>query len=243
MKPLVVRTLVVLLLLAGSLNPDSRNLANSGRVDIRQQDAQERQAGEPEVQILREEKIAPVAVASQIKELATSREGQALNSLLRQNGFSAKTGKENYFGWEVEYRGKDQKSLKSKLILQDYGKPGSKDIAALASVSLTSGDQTSTYQFALIAPNGEVEKPQEYRVNENFKVEPAHSLWSCFVNRVRLQCVGVCISALTTCPTSSWAAYLGCIAGRCGGCAAKALACCACNSKWWCRGVVGSCHQ
>jgi len=243
MRKLTVRMLVVVSILTGVLYSGTEVFVGSGRSFARQQEAQEKQAGEQDVQILQERKVGADIVAPQIKQLTASRQGQALSGLLRERGFGARAGKDDFFGWEVEYRSKDGKTLKAKLILQNYGKPGSKGIAALASMTLASGDQTSTYEFSLIAPNGDVQKPEEYRVNENFKAERAHSLWSCFVARVRSQCVGVCISALATCPTSSWAAYLGCVAFKCGGCAAKALACCACNSSWWCRGAVGSCHQ
>ena len=244
MKNLNVRTFVVLLLLAtGGLFFGNGILVKSSQAVTTRQDPQEKQATEQEVQTLREQRVAVTVVATQIKQLAASRQGQALRSVLGENGFRAMSGKEDYFGWEAEYRGKDGKVLKSKLILQNYGKANSKDIAALASITLTSQGQTSTYHFSLIAPNGDVEHPQEYKVNEKFKAERANSLWSCFVARVRSQCIGVCITALVTCPTSSWTAYLGCVAARCGGCALKALACCACNSSWWCRGVVGSCHQ
>jgi hypothetical protein len=243
MKNLIVRTLVVGLLLTCGSPPGNGNFAKSRRADSHQQDSQEKQTGEQEVEILRQERVGADAVAPQIKQLTASKQGQALVSVLGQNGFRAKTGKEDYFGWEVEYRNKDGKSLKSKLILQDYAKPRSKDIAALASITLTAGGQTSTYEFVLIAPNGDVQKPQEYKVNENLKAEIAQSLWTCFLARVRSRCTGVCIGALLTCPTSSWTAYLGCLALRCGGCAATAFACCSCNSRLWCRWGVGSCHQ
>jgi hypothetical protein len=174
----------------------------------------------------------------------------AANDFLVSKGFSAQTGAANVFGQRETYRttSKGQKMDETyTLRVQDYAKPGSKDAAAIAQVEVVAGGRSEVYSFSLIAPEGNFEMAEEYQVGETggiMSVTKANSWWTCVKQQIKERnCGSVCLSSLTSCPTSSWVAYLGCVAAKCGGCFVKASACCACNCKWWCKWAVGCCHR
>ena len=174
----------------------------------------------------------------------------ATNDFLVSKGFSAQTGAANVWGQRETYRttSKGQRMDETyTLRVQDYAKPGSKDAAAIAQVEVVAGGRSEVYSFSLIAPEGNFEMAEEYQVGETggiISVTKANSWWSCTKQRIKEKnCGSVCLSSLTSCPTSSWVAYLGCVAVKCGGCFVKASACCACNCKWWCKWAVGCCHR
>ena len=173
----------------------------------------------------------------------------ASNDFLVSKGFSAQTGAANVWGQRETYRttSKGQRMDETyTLRVQDYAKPGSKDAAAIAQVEVVAGGRSEVYSFSLIAPEGNFEMAEEYQVGETggiVSVTKANSWWSCTKQRIKDKCGSACLSALTTCPTSSWVAYLGCLAVKCGGCFLKAGACCGCNCKWWCKWATGCCHR
>jgi hypothetical protein len=68
----------------------------------------------------------------------------------------------------------------------------------------------------------------------------AGTFWQRLVRCLR-GCGGACITAIATCPKNSWAAFLGCIAVRCGVCAIKCPPCAACDCRWWCKWAAGCC--
>jgi hypothetical protein len=168
---------------------------------------------------------------------------KALAGDLEKKGYRAAAKLENHFGSETTYERADKQTAKVTLLLQDYTKAGSKDQAAVGTITIATGERASTYAFSVVAPNGKFEDVVEQRVDEKtLRVVRANSLWSCFVARVKSKCVGTCIAALGTC-SGSWAAYLGCLAVACGGCAAKAFGCCLCDCSWWCKWAVGCCDR
>jgi hypothetical protein len=197
---------------------------------------------------------------------ASDEEIIAADAFLVNNGFSRQTKPENVWGLRETYRTTNQKGIRMletyTLRVQDYGRLGSTDTAALAEddagaiaqgdmaaiaqVEVVSGGRSEVYSFALIAPEGDFENAEEYQVAETgevLSVVAANSWWSCTKARVKDKCGSACLDALVSCPKSSWVAYLGCLAVKCGGCFLKAGACCGCNCKWWCKWATGCCHR
>ncbi|MCP2163923.1 hypothetical protein [Goodfellowiella coeruleoviolacea] len=58
----------------------------------------------------------------------------------------------------------------------------------------------------------------------------------------RENCGTTCLNAALTCPKVNWAVFLGCLAGRCGGCIVKCAACATCDCSFWCKFVAGCCN-
>jgi len=206
---------------------------------------QEEESG---VKVLSSQVLEQNQAARRLAALSKSDEElQALSKHLAEQGYEAQTKPANYFGWDIAYQRRDGQTAKVALLVQDYAKGGSKDPAAIATITIAAGTRCDTYSFSVIAPEGNYEKAIEYRVDkESLKVVRANSFWSCFVNRVSSRCAGVCVAALGSCLATSggsWASYLGCLAIRCGLCAARAFACCLCDCSWWCSWAAGCCHR
>jgi hypothetical protein len=223
-------------------------LGSSTAITTQQDAAKTPQGEEPGVKVLSSQVLEKTQAAKRFAVLSNSdQELQALSKHLAEQGYEAQTKPENYFGWDLAYQRKDGETAKVALLVQDYAKKGSKDPAAIGTISIAAGNRSDTYSFSVIAPEGNYEKAIEYKVDrESLKVEGANSFWSCFVNRVSSQCAGVCVGALGTCLATSggsWVSYLGCLASRCGLCAARAFACCLCNCSWWCKWAVGCCRR
>jgi hypothetical protein len=200
---------------------------------------------------LKSEIVSASALSADFANLKKQDKSIALASdFLVQKGFEAQTAGKNFFGLKETYsnttRGGTQETV--SLMVQDYRSKSSKDIGAVGRITVEEGNQKQDYTFTLIAPGGNFEKATEYQVASSqttptkLEVIPAHSMWSCFVQRIKDKCGTVCIKDLTQCPSGSWSQYLNCVLG-CGVCSVKALACCACNSKGWCKWACGSCHQ
>ena len=204
------------------------------------QDASRQSAEEPQITVVSTRDLPAPAINTRLA--ITDKAPAALSGELRKGGFAPQTGPASFFGKEIAFRSA-QGAATATIVLQDYAKPRSRDKAALGKVIVTSGPESATYSFYLLAPEGDFQNAVEYRVDEGFNVVKANSLWSCFVARLKSTCVGPCISALLSCPTTSWSAYLGCVVTKCGACALKALACCACKCAGWCKWKVGCCHQ
>ena len=201
-----------------------------------------------ELKPVKSEKIKSDDVA---KEFAARRNTdnkiKAADDFLKQKGFSAKTNAEDAMGQRDTYKGKDDKGNDQEttytLKAQNYEKKGSKDAVAVAEVEVVSGQEKRTYSFVLIAPDGDLNKAEEYAVEESggkASVGKAHSWWSCTRAKAS-NCGSACITALTACWNGNWVTYLGCLAVRCGWCYLKAAACCACDCSWWCRWAAGCC--
>ena len=203
---------------------------------------------QPGVKVLASQVLAKSVAVSRLAGLIRSDEElQALSKQLTGQGYKAQTSPAKHFGWDVTFQRPDGQIAKVALLVQDYTKQGSKDTAAIGTITLTARKRSDTYSFSLIAPNGDFKNVIESRVDKkSLNVVKANSFWSCFVNRVRSKCAGICIAALGTCLTTaggSWTSYLFCLASRCGLCAAKAFGCCLCDCSWWCSWAVGCCDR
>lgn len=235
MRGLIRTRLIAMMLSIAVLNSTQPVLAQK---EPSQQD------DEPGVKVLSTKRLSKSDVS---QKLAKSNQKGGLKALidnLETIGYKAQTKDTNYFGSETVYeRIQDKQKAKVSLFLQDYNKEGSRDLAAVGRITITVGNQSKTYSFSLIAPQGKFENVIEREVEEKtLTVTRANSLWTCFVKRVKSKCKEVCVAALATC-SGSWAAYLGCLALSCGGCALKAFGCCLCDCSIWCRWVVGCCDK
>lgn len=230
-----------------SAQGEKRNLSSPVNT-LQEQEAKTQQGEEPGVKVLSSQVLNKGQAAKSFAAVNKSDEElQAVSRNLLEQGYKPQTKPENFFGWDIAYQRRDGETAKVTIRVQDYAKEGSKDPAAVGTISISAGTRCDTYSFSLIAPEGNFEKAIEYRVDrQSLKVERANSFWTCFRDRVVRQCLGVCITALGTCLVTSggsWASYLGCLAIKCGLCAAKAFGCCLCDCSWWCRWAVGCCHR
>jgi hypothetical protein len=127
-----------------------------------------------------------------------------------------------------------------EMALQALDKPNSQDQAAIALVTITADNgDTQQYEMLLEAPGGDFAKARESMV-ERDQVVAANSWWTAARSCVLSRCTSVCIGALVTC-TGTWAAYLLCLATRCGVCWARCAGCASCDCSWWCRWATGCC--
>jgi hypothetical protein len=138
-------------------------------------------------------------------------------------------------------QGAPVQELQYEMSLRTLEKPNSQDQAAIATVTVTAGQNTEQYDLLLEAPGGNFAQAQEFKV-ENDQVVPAQSWWTAARSCVTRSCTSVCVGSLVTC-SGTWAAYLICVAAACGGCWVKCAACATCNCKWWCRWATGCCRQ
>lgn len=125
------------------------------------------------------------------------------------------------------------------LKLQNLHKPGSKDMMAIATATISAGQHSDTYDMLLEAPGGSFRKFREYVISGN-KVTQTHSWWSRMKKCLLRKCAGACVGALITC-SGTWAAYLACVAAVCGGCWTICAACASCRCRWWCKWASGCC--
>jgi hypothetical protein len=129
--------------------------------------------------------------------------------------------------------------------IQELRRRGSKDKAAVVITSFKGVGVKEAVEIdarLVIAPEGDVAKTTEFKLNTTkTKVVPTKSWWTRFKGCIKSKCTSVCVSALVSCPFTSWAAYLGCLAAKCGGCSAKCVGCASCKCRWWCKWAVGCC--
>lgn len=165
----------------------------------------------------------------------------ALHDGLKSKGFQAQNGDKNFWGKEETFE-QGETTLISKLYVQDYAKPNSKEAAGLIQISVSDGVRSDVYSFTLIAPDGKWENAEEYSADEtSLDVNKMNSWWTCV--KKRLAGVGAaCASSLIACSGTA-AAYIACVAIGCGGAALAASACCECNCKWYCKYVIGCCKK
>jgi hypothetical protein len=190
---------------------------------------------------------------SEIAKLKGRAKGQALDNHLGAAGFKPRNNPSaDFYGQRTRFRDPDQQNriTTRTIVLQNYDKEGSTDAAAIATVTISTREgpqvDTDTYDFVLIAPEGDPENFIELTVDEDGTVVEANSWFSCVWNGIKARCVGTCVSALNDCKPAlafSWAAYVGCLALKCGVCLTKVMACCECNCRWWCRWAAGCCNR
>jgi len=179
---------------------------------------------------------------------------------LVERGFEALTGDDNFFGISETSRvmmdDGEIVQLITTLEVQDYISSDRKDLGALVRVRLEAEDGCKEeYIFNLVAPCGDFSRPIEYQAVATSIRDPTTGAmttrlemvetdsWGTCMQRELKKCASPCVNALVTCPKSSWTAYLGCLAVRCGGCFVAKAACCTCNCKWWCKWAVGCCRR
>jgi hypothetical protein len=119
--------------------------------------------------------------------------------------------------------------------------PGTANQAAIATATISAGENSSTYEAFLEARDGNFNQITEYTITGN-RLTQAESWWSAVVRCLSGSCATVCLGALVSC-TGAWAAYLLCVLAACGGCGAKCTACATCDCRWWCRWATGCCDQ
>jgi hypothetical protein len=140
--------------------------------------------------------------------------------------------------------GGEVNSAEFEIQLQQYPSD-STDLLAVGIATARGGGSSASYPVLLEAPNGDFLAANEYTVVSD-RVVPASSWWTAVTGCLTRECVTVCANSLATCITtssSSWVAYLGCVAWNCGGCWVKCAGCATCNCSWWCKWAVGCCSQ
>jgi hypothetical protein len=165
----------------------------------------------------------------------------ALSARLVEDGYKPLTKGDNaYFGVMQVFKGNSGETATFEMSLQSYGKPASKDTAAIAMVKISSGKDSEAYKFSLVAPSGNFEKHSEFFVDASNRIRVANSFLSRWKACLQRACLATCLGSLVTC-SGTWAAYLGCVAAVCGSCATVCAACASCKCKWWCK-WIGCCH-
>lgn len=166
---------------------------------------------------------------------------KALAARLHVDGYSPSTAAKGVLGYKERLTSNDGKVVDAEIKVQDYEKRGSKDHAALVEVTVSAEKKKEVYRMYLVAPGGNFNKAVEYTVKEG-QVVKAHSWWTRTRACLRSRCIAACISSLFTC-TGTWAAYLWCVIGICGGCFTRCSLCAGCNCSWWCKWAVGCCRD
>lgn len=193
------------------------------------------------------------SVAKQLATLTRKREVKPVYEHAALLGFSALEGRENLQGFKRTYNARDLvkegnqsvQKLELSYQVQELQKRGSKDKAAIIITTMRGvGVEEGVDNDArlLIAPGGDINKTEEFKVDkETNKIVPTNSWWTRFKACIQGKCTNECLKALVSCPTTSWAAYLGCLALKCGGCSAKCVGCATCKCRWWCKWAVSCC--
>ena len=221
----------------------------------------EEAALDAEMDLVSSEILGAAAVSA---DFANLKEADSLMRLASDNlverGFVALTGSDNFFGIRETYRvmmdDGEIVQQTTTLEVQDYISSDRRDLGALVRVRLETEDGCKEeYTFNLVAPCGDFNRAIEYQAVETSIRDPTtgamtarlemvetDSWGSCMLQELK-KCASPCVNALVTCPKTSWSAYLGCLAVRCGGCFVAKAACCTCNCKWWCKWAVGCCKR
>jgi hypothetical protein len=234
-----------LLILGNGCDSDAPDATASAKVDPNP-------GGQPEeeVEVEQSDPIDTMEVSNEIAKIKQGKKGKALHDHLDNRGFKASgTAKKDLYGQRTRYKDPDKPNVKHThtIVLQNYQQEGSSDAGALASVTITTTGggppQTTTYDFALIAEDGNPDMTTELTATEEGTVVEANSWYSCLRTRITQKCGGACITALGTCWATTWAGYLECLAISCGGCLVACTGCCSCDCSWWCRWGVGCCDR
>jgi len=183
-------------------------------------------------------------LAAKFNTLYTKPPTKALQSKVLAQGFkplAMAEGQKALFGTTTTFKSSDGKTASFDVAMHAYEKSGSKDQAAVVTMTFRAGDQSETYHCLLVAPGGDFEKTEEFTVDANNAVIVAHSYWTRFRRCLASKCGSACLTAIPTC-AGSWAAFLWCLVAKCGGCVLKCAACAGCNCRWWCRWAVGCCE-
>lgn len=209
----------------------------------------------PRIMLEQTELLDPVAVTAALKG-RLERAGTPSQKLAQEaarRGYKVRTGAKAELGLRQKYRadtpvkspkgvaGPAVQEIEFELLVRSFGKAGTKDEAAVATVTISAGANRETYEMLLEAPGGNFAKGLESIVVGG-QVLPAKSWWTATKTCLRNKCASVCVGALVTCG-GTWAAYLGCVAAACGGCFARCAACASCDCRWWCKWGTGCCNR
>jgi hypothetical protein len=202
-----------------------------------------------EAEIEESEPLDPEEVSKEVGKLKERKKGKALHADLDKRGFKpGKDKNKDFYGQRTKIKHPDKPNTRitQTFIVQNYHKQGSSDAVAIGSLTVSSKgpgeDESTTYDFALIAADGDFENVTELTVDEMDKVVVANSMYSCVRNYLIKRCTSVCATAAITC-TGTWVAYLACVGVACGGCVTVGVTCCGCDCSWWCRWGVGCCDR
>ena len=234
-------------------NPSESAFESERELEVQPQPQPQPQPPDPEpedaVEIEETETLGGSEVGKEVGKLKNRKKGKALHEHLGKQGFKpGANANKDLFGRRTKYKHPDQPNMRltHTVVLQNYEKEGSSDLGAIGSVTISSqgmgGGQSTTYDFVLIAPDGDFDNPIELMADDSGAVVEANSWYSCLWSRIRSKCAAPCISALYACG-GTWAAYLACLGVSCGSCLSVQLACCSCDCSWWCKWGVGCCDR
>lgn len=122
--------------------------------------------------------------------------------------------------------------------------PNGEQMAACATVIEVPGtDYRHMDVFVLEATDGDLLHANELVPVSADRLEERDGWWDRVIRCLGRDCGGVCLGAAVSCPKVNWAAFLICLAGRCGVCVIKCGACATCDCTWWCKWAAGCCED
>lgn len=142
---------------------------------------------------------------------------------------------------EVTARERVEK-LNHSLFARTFSGPNGEQVAACAAVIEVPGTNYKKVDlFVLEAADGDLLHATEL-VPAGSTLRERDGWWDRVVRCLGRDCGGVCLGAAVSCPKVNWAAFLICLAGRCGVCVIKCGACATCDCTWWCKWAAGCCE-
>lgn len=134
--------------------------------------------------------------------------------------------------------------LNNSFFSRTFVGPAGEQMAACATVIEVPDTSYKTVDaFVLEARDGDLLNAKELAVTSANVLEERDGWWDALTGCLGRDCGGVCLSAALSCPKVNWAAFLICLAGRCGVCVVKCAACATCNCTWWCKWAAGCCDN
>lgn len=181
---------------------------------------------------------------------------QTLFNLTESAGFTEVA--RSAYGWQIKVEaagevtpgpgddpgGGPVSSLTSRALFKGFtgGGGAAPNLLAVGTMTVTAGSHEHTEYLQFEAPNGDIGRMIERKVDEGGALVVVDGWWDRFRGCLG-GCGGVCLAALGGCAgAGALPAILGCLAIRCGGCAAKCAACATCDCRWWCKWAAGCCR-
>ncbi|MER5857365.1 hypothetical protein ABT131_17355 [Streptomyces sp900105245] len=152
--------------------------------------------------------------------------------------------KEPYLAADAREGDRAVKTVESTLIVNSYN-AGQEHVGVFASVLKTDTGEEQIDVFTLRTQDFLIDGVREYipdSANPG-SITVRDGWWDALVACLGRNCGSVCLGAALSCPKINWAAFLLCLAGRCGLCVIRCGACAACDCTWWCRPVAGCCNH
>jgi hypothetical protein len=160
-------------------------------------------------------------------------------------GFGATVSlKEPYTASDAPRNEAPVKMIESSLVATSYN-VGSEHVGVFANVMKDDTGREVVDAFTLKTTDFFLEGVTEYVADptDQGRLMVRDGWWDALVACLGRNCGGVCLSAALSCPKINWAAFLICLAGRCGLCVVKCGACATCDCTWWCRPLAGCCNR